>query len=53
MSTRYPGFDFKLLIRKGVSYEYLDTFDKFGNIELPPREEFYSSSRGEECAAED
>ena len=54
MSIRYPGSDFKLLLRKGVfPYEYLDTFDKFGDIELPPHEEFYSSLRGEECALED
>ena len=52
-STRYPGLDFKLLLRKGVfPYEYLDTFDKFGDIELPHRE-FYSTLRGEECVAED
>ena len=41
MSIRYPGSDFKLLLRNGVfPYEYLDTYDKFGDIELPPREEF-------------
>ena len=54
MSTRYPGSDFKLLLRKGVfPNEYLDSFDKFGDIALPPREEFYSTLRGEECAADD
>ena len=54
MSISYPGPDFKLLLRKGVfPYKNLDTFDKFGDIELPAREEFYSSLRGEECAVED
>ena len=54
MSIRYPASDFKLFLRNGVfSYEYLDTFDKFGDIELPPREKFYSSLTGEECAVQD
>ena len=44
MSTRYPASDFKLLLRKGVFlYEYLDSFDKYDDYELPLREEFFST----------
>ena len=54
MSSRYPGTDFKLLLRKGVfPNEYLDSFVKFDDHELPQREEFFSTLRGEECSAED
>ena len=54
MSTRYPGTNIKLLLRKGVfSYVYLDSFVMFEDHELPLREEFFSMLRGEECSAED
>ena len=54
MSSRYPGTDFKLLLRKGVfPNEYLDSFVKFDDDELPLREEFFSTLRSEECSAED
>ena len=54
ISSRYPGTNFKLLLRKGVfSYEYLDSFVKFDKHELPLREEFLSTLRGEECFTED
>ena len=54
MITRYPASDYKLLLRKGVFlYEYLDSFDKFEDDELPLREEFVSTLRGEECSQED
>ena len=54
MTTRYPNADYKLLLRKGVfPYEYLSSFDKFNDHELPPRESFFSTLRGEECSQED
>ena len=50
----YPNTDFKLLLRKGLSpYEYLDSFNKFTEPQLPPRESFFSTLRGEECSEED
>ena len=54
MSTRYPASDFKLILRKGVfSYEYLNSFDKFEDYELPLREEVFITLRGEECSQGD
>ena len=41
MSIRYLGTDIKLLLRPGVyPYEYLDSFVKFDDHELPLREKF-------------
>ena len=54
VNTLHPGVDSKLLLRKGVfPYEYLESFDKFNDQQLPPREAFFSSLRGEECKQED
>ena len=54
MSSSYPGNDVKLLLRKGVfTYEYIDSFVKFDDHELPRREEIFSTLRGEQCFAED
>jgi hypothetical protein len=54
MTSRYPNADFKLLLRKGVfPYEYLSSFDRFNDNELPPREAFFSTLRGEECVQAD
>ena len=50
MAIRYPGADYKLLLRKGVfPYEYLDSFEKFQEPQLPTRESFFSTLRQEEC----
>ena len=50
IGTRYPGADFKLLLRKGVfQYDFLNSFDKFNERALPAREAFFSTLRGEEC----
>ena len=35
--------DFRLFLRKGIyPYEYMDSFDRFKEVELPPIESFYS-----------
>ena len=53
MSSRYPVSDLKLLLCKGVIlFEYLDSFDKFDDYELPHREKCFSTLRGEECFQE-
>ena len=39
----YNESQYKLLIRKGIyPYEYMDDWDKFKEIVLPPKEAFYS-----------
>ena len=54
MGTRYPATDFKLLLRKGIfPYEYLDSFEKFQEPQLPARESFFSTLRQEECSEKD
>ena len=46
----------RLLLNKGICrHEYMDSFERFGETELPEKEKFYSSLRGkgitdEECA---
>ena len=43
-----------LMTRKGVfPYEYIDTFDKFEETSLPPKNEFYSSLTTESISEED
>jgi len=50
----YPNTDPKLLLRKGVfPYEYLDSFEKLNDGQLPPREAFASSLAGKECSEDD
>ena len=37
--------DFRLFLRKGIyPYEYMDSFDRFEEVELPPIESFIASS---------
>ena len=44
----------KLLLRKGVyPYEYMDSFEKFNETELPPREKFYSTIKKEHISHND
>ncbi|MCG7869684.1 MAG: DNA polymerase, partial [Candidatus Thiodiazotropha taylori] len=44
----------QLLLRKGVyPYEYMDSFEKFEESELPPKEKFYSSIKKEHVSDED
>ena len=43
-----------LLIRKGVyPYDYMDSFDKFNETQLPDKEHFHSKLRDEHTADED
>ena len=45
---------FKLITRKGVfPYEYMDSFDRFEETTLPPKEKFYSSLSQENISEED
>ena len=54
IGAKYPAADHKLLLRKGVfPYEYLDSFAKMTDAQLPPREAFRSSLTGTECSVED
>ena len=53
ISTRYPTFDFKLVLRKHfLPYEYLDTFDKFDDYDLPFLKSFSITLRSEKCFQE-
>ena len=46
--------EFELLIRKGVyPYEYMDSWERFDETELPPIEKFYSSLSGSNISTED
>ena len=43
-----------LLLRKGVyPYDYMDSFDKFDEKKLPPKDEFYSKLKDEKITDED
>ena len=45
---------FNLMKRKGVyPYDYMDSFSKFNDRELPKREDFYSLLRGEDISEDD
>ena len=38
----------KLLLKKGIyPYEYMDSFERFSETQLPEKEKFYSSLSGE------
>lgn len=44
----------QLLLRKGVyPYEYMDSFEKFDESELPPQEQFFSTIKKEHVSDED
>ena len=54
MGAQYPAADYKLLLRKGVfPYEYLDSFAKMADAQLPPREAFRSTLTGKDCSEDD
>ena len=45
---------FKLLLRKGVyPYEYMDSWKRFNEIELPPKDKFYSKLNLEDILDDD
>jgi len=44
----------ELLTRKGVyCYDYVDSFDRFDELELPPKEDFYSTITQEHITQDD
>ena len=50
----YSQDEFNLLFRKGVyPYEYMDSWERFDETELPPIEKFYSSLTDSNISAED
>ena len=51
----YSEDEFNLLFRKGVSnpYEYMDSWERFDETELPPIDKFYSSLSGSGISTED
>ncbi|XP_053380054.1 uncharacterized protein LOC123531918 [Mercenaria mercenaria] len=54
LSETVNNEDAGLLLRKGVyPYEYMDSFDKFDQSHLPPREQFYSTIKQEHISNED
>ena len=45
---------FIMLLRKGIyPYEYMDSWDKFNETELPPKKEFYSKKNLEHISHKD
>ena len=48
------GYNVDLLLRKGVyPYEYMDSFERFKETQLPPIESFFSSLRDEAITTDD
>ena len=53
-NKRFQKEKFKLMTRKGVyPYDYMDSFEKFNETELPTKEEFYSILNNEHITDED
>ena len=49
-----PPEAFQMLTRKGVyPYSYMDSFDKFAETQLPPKEKFYNDLSKENISEED
>ena len=54
LSKYYQGDKLDLLMRKGVyPYDYMDSFDKFDEEELPPKDEFYSKLNDKQITDKD
>ena len=46
--------EFKLILRKGVyPYSYIDTYDKFNDVQLPSKINFYNNLNNTECSDND
>ena len=53
-TRRVFGEDFELLLRIGVyPYDYMDSFDRFNETKLPPREAFYNTLTESDITEED
>ena len=53
-NKRFRKENFKLMTRKGIyPYDYMDSFEKFNETELPTKEEFYSILNNEHISDED
>ena len=53
-TRRVFGDEFELLLRKGVyPYDYMDSFDRFDETRLPPREVFYNTLTESDISEED
>jgi len=54
LSTKFQGEKFKQMRRKGVfPYDYLDSFEKFEDTQLPDIDSFYNSLSEENCRIDD
>jgi hypothetical protein len=54
LSRFYQGEQFEQLLKKGIyPYEYVDSYRKFDETQLPPKEAFYSQLNGYEISDED
>ena len=54
LAKKFKGTQFELLTRKGVyPYEWLDSYEKFEQTELPPMESFYSTFNDTKISQED
>ena len=53
-TKRVFGDKFELLLRKGVyAYDYMDSFERFNETSLPPREAFYNTLTESDISEED
>ncbi|XP_044573538.1 uncharacterized protein LOC123257706 [Drosophila ananassae] len=51
LKSKFSGEKFQQMRRKGVfPYDYIDSFSKFNETELPPRDYFYNTLTDEECS---
>jgi len=54
IADKYPGAPVEMLERKGVfCYDYIDTPERLREVNLPPRERFFSKLTNTECSEED
>ena len=51
LSESCIGDSFELVRRKGVyPYDYMDSFERFEETELPPQEKFFNKLSGDSCS---